>query len=146
MCLQDVSRAKLAALLPETVAAPSVPALKDEADRKPEYPKPDTNQMIPFQPRHLARMYCCTLNFSSSFYSQVRCCSLFCISLKHERIYLLVFLPTAPGLHPVPGGVFPVPPAAVVLMKLLPPPTCFTVSSSSSLTLSSSYLLVINTR
>uniref|UniRef100_A0A4W5KEJ2 Cleavage stimulation factor subunit 3 n=1 Tax=Hucho hucho TaxID=62062 RepID=A0A4W5KEJ2_9TELE len=32
---------------------------------------------------------------------------------------------TAPGLHPVPGGVFPVPPAAVILMKLLPPPTCF---------------------
>lgn len=54
-CVQDVSRAKLAALLPETVVAPSVPALKDEADRKPEYPKPDTNQMIPFQPRHLAR-------------------------------------------------------------------------------------------
>lgn len=55
VCLQDVSRAKLAALLPETVVAPSVPALKDEVDRKPEYPKPDTNQMIPFQPRHLAR-------------------------------------------------------------------------------------------
>lgn len=54
-CLQDVSRAKLAALLPETVVAPSVPTLKDEVDRKPEYPKPDTNQMIPFQPRHLAR-------------------------------------------------------------------------------------------
>uniref|UniRef100_A0AAX7UQL8 Cleavage stimulation factor subunit 3 n=1 Tax=Astatotilapia calliptera TaxID=8154 RepID=A0AAX7UQL8_ASTCA len=51
---KDVSRAKLAALLPETVVAPSVPALKDEVDRKPEYPKPDTNQMIPFQPRHLA--------------------------------------------------------------------------------------------
>uniref|UniRef100_A0A667YD80 Cleavage stimulation factor, 3' pre-RNA, subunit 3 n=1 Tax=Myripristis murdjan TaxID=586833 RepID=A0A667YD80_9TELE len=83
---KDVSRAKLAALLPETVVTPSVPTLKDEADRKPEYPKPDTNQMIPFQPRHLA----------------------------------------PPGLHPVPGGVFPVPPAAVVLMKLLPPPTCFT--------------------
>uniref|UniRef100_A0AAR2JYZ7 Cleavage stimulation factor subunit 3 n=1 Tax=Pygocentrus nattereri TaxID=42514 RepID=A0AAR2JYZ7_PYGNA len=83
---KDVSRAKYAALIPEAVVAPSAPALKDEADRKPEYPKPDTNQMIPFQPRHLA----------------------------------------PPGLHPVPGGVFPVPPAAVVLMKLLPPPTCFT--------------------
>uniref|UniRef100_A0A7N6BWW6 Cleavage stimulation factor subunit 3 n=1 Tax=Anabas testudineus TaxID=64144 RepID=A0A7N6BWW6_ANATE len=61
---KDVSRAKLAALLPETVVAPSVPALKDEADRKPEYPKPDTNQMIPFQPRHLARISpsCCCLN------------------------------------------------------------------------------------
>lgn len=54
--LQDVSRAKMAAMLPETVVAPSVPTLKDEVDRKPEYPKPDTNQMIPFQPRHLARM------------------------------------------------------------------------------------------
>lgn len=53
--LQDVSRAKLAALLPETVVTPSAPTLKDEVDRKPEYPKPDTNQMIPFQPRHLAR-------------------------------------------------------------------------------------------
>uniref|UniRef100_A0A3P9LU88 Cleavage stimulation factor subunit 3 n=1 Tax=Oryzias latipes TaxID=8090 RepID=A0A3P9LU88_ORYLA len=83
---KDVSRAKLASMLPETVVAPSVPVLKDEVDRKPEYPKPDTNQMIPYQPRHLA----------------------------------------PPGLHPVPGGVFPVPPAAVVLMKLIPPPTCFT--------------------
>lgn len=39
---------------------------------------------------------------------------------------------TAPGLHPVPGGVFPVPPAAVVLMKLLPPPICFQVCSPFS--------------
>uniref|UniRef100_A0A3P9ANC3 Cleavage stimulation factor subunit 3 n=1 Tax=Esox lucius TaxID=8010 RepID=A0A3P9ANC3_ESOLU len=71
---KDVSRAKLAALLQtETVVTPSAPTQKDEADRKPEYPKPDTNQMIPYQPRHLA----------------------------------------PPGLHPVPGGVFPVPPAAV---------------------------------
>lgn len=56
VCLKDVSRAKLAALLPEAVVAPSVPTLKDDPDRKPEYPKPDTNQMIPYQPRHLARM------------------------------------------------------------------------------------------
>ncbi|XP_034044698.1 cleavage stimulation factor subunit 3 isoform X2 [Thalassophryne amazonica] len=83
---KDVSRAKLASLLPETIVVPSVPTLKDDLDRKPEYPKPDTSQMIPFQPRHLA----------------------------------------PPGLHPVPGGVFPVPPVAVILMKLLPPPTCFT--------------------
>lgn len=53
---QDVSRAKLAAIIPDPVVAPSiVPVLKDEVDRKPEYPKPDTQQMIPFQPRHLAR-------------------------------------------------------------------------------------------
>lgn len=52
-----MSRAKLTALIPEAVVTPSAPALKDEADRKPEYPKPDTNQMIPFQPRHLAREY-----------------------------------------------------------------------------------------
>uniref|UniRef100_A0AAY4E0K6 Cleavage stimulation factor subunit 3 n=1 Tax=Denticeps clupeoides TaxID=299321 RepID=A0AAY4E0K6_9TELE len=70
---KDASRAKLNALIPEAVVTPTVPILKDEVDRKPEYPKPDTNQMIPFQPRHLA----------------------------------------PPGLHPVPGGVFPVPPAAV---------------------------------
>ncbi|XP_051953719.1 cleavage stimulation factor subunit 3 [Xyrauchen texanus] len=82
---KDVSRAKYAALIQEAVVTPSTPAMKDEADRKPEYPKPDTSQMIPFQPRHLA----------------------------------------PPGLHPVPGGVFPVPPTAVVLMKLLPPPSCF---------------------
>ncbi|MEJ1278508.1 cleavage stimulation factor 3' pre-RNA subunit 3 [Cricetulus griseus] len=51
----DVSRAKLAAIIPDPVVAPSiVPVLKDEVDRKPEYPKPDTQQMIPFQPRHLA--------------------------------------------------------------------------------------------
>ncbi|KAM4720775.1 cleavage stimulation factor subunit 3 isoform 1-T1 [Rhinophrynus dorsalis] len=83
---KDVSRAKLAALIPEQVVTPSIaPSMKDEVDRKPEYPKPDTSQMIPFQPRHLA----------------------------------------PPGLHPVPGGVFPVPPAAVILMKLLPPPVCY---------------------
>uniref|UniRef100_A0AAZ3NR51 Cleavage stimulation factor subunit 3 n=1 Tax=Oncorhynchus tshawytscha TaxID=74940 RepID=A0AAZ3NR51_ONCTS len=53
---KDVSRAKLAALLQtETVVTPSAPTQKDEADRKPEYPKPDTSQMIPYQPRHLAR-------------------------------------------------------------------------------------------
>uniref|UniRef100_A0A8C7T4G2 Cleavage stimulation factor subunit 3 n=1 Tax=Oncorhynchus mykiss TaxID=8022 RepID=A0A8C7T4G2_ONCMY len=52
---KDVSRAKLAALLQtETVVTPSAPTQKDEADRKPEYPKPDTSQMIPYQPRHLA--------------------------------------------------------------------------------------------
>uniref|UniRef100_A0A8C1VFA4 Cleavage stimulation factor subunit 3 n=1 Tax=Cyprinus carpio TaxID=7962 RepID=A0A8C1VFA4_CYPCA len=83
---KDVSRAKYAAMMPEAGVTPSTPALKDEADRKPEYPKPDTSQMIPFQPRHLA----------------------------------------PPGLHPVPGGVFPVPTTAVILMKLLPPPSCFT--------------------
>ncbi|XP_064870122.1 cleavage stimulation factor subunit 3-like [Oncorhynchus nerka] len=89
---KDVSRAKLAALLQtETVVTPSAPTQKDEADRKPEYPKPDTSQMIPYQPRHMA----------------------------------------PPGLHPVPGGVFPVPPAAVILMKLLPPPTCFVVSTNT---------------
>uniref|UniRef100_A0A672RNY0 Cleavage stimulation factor subunit 3 n=1 Tax=Sinocyclocheilus grahami TaxID=75366 RepID=A0A672RNY0_SINGR len=54
---KDVSRAKYASLMPEAVVTPSTPSLKDEADRKPEYPKPDTSQMIPFQPRHLAREY-----------------------------------------------------------------------------------------
>lgn len=51
-----MSRAKYA-MIPEAVVTPSTPALKDEADRKPEYPKPDTSQMVPFQPRHLAREY-----------------------------------------------------------------------------------------
>uniref|UniRef100_A0A803K930 Cleavage stimulation factor subunit 3 n=1 Tax=Xenopus tropicalis TaxID=8364 RepID=A0A803K930_XENTR len=46
---KDVSRAKLAALIPDPVIAPSIaPSLKDDVDRKPEYPKPDTSQMIPF--------------------------------------------------------------------------------------------------
>ncbi|XP_051824428.1 cleavage stimulation factor subunit 3-like [Antechinus flavipes] len=81
---KDMSRIKLATI-PDPVETPStMPDLKDET-RKPEYPKPDVQQMLPFLPRHLA----------------------------------------PPGLHPVPGGVFPVPPAAVVLMKLLPPPVCF---------------------
>ncbi|XP_067035350.1 cleavage stimulation factor subunit 3-like [Acropora muricata] len=37
------------------------------------------------------------------------------------------FKPTAGavGVHSVPGGVFPIPPAAQHLMTLLPPPTCF---------------------
>ncbi|CAG9829606.1 unnamed protein product [Diabrotica balteata] len=30
-----------------------------------------------------------------------------------------------PGEHPVPGGTFPMPPAAAHLCTLLPPPTCF---------------------
>uniref|UniRef100_A0A8C4NI44 Cleavage stimulation factor subunit 3 n=1 Tax=Dicentrarchus labrax TaxID=13489 RepID=A0A8C4NI44_DICLA len=67
---KDVSRAKLAAMLPETVVTPSTPAQKDEADRKPEYPKPDTNQMIPFQPRHLARTMqrvCCCFSLQGPF-------------------------------------------------------------------------------
>uniref|UniRef100_A0A8C4R4R7 Cleavage stimulation factor, 3' pre-RNA, subunit 3 n=1 Tax=Eptatretus burgeri TaxID=7764 RepID=A0A8C4R4R7_EPTBU len=55
--------------------------------KKPEYPKPNTRQMVPFQPRHM----------------------------------------TPPGLHPIPGGVFPVPAAAINLLKLLPPPICFHV-------------------
>lgn len=58
MNLQDVSRAKLSTIIPDPVVAPSiVPVLKDDVDRKPEYPKPDTQQMIPFQPRHLARKW-----------------------------------------------------------------------------------------
>ncbi|KAI4880194.1 hypothetical protein NFI96_026030 [Prochilodus magdalenae] len=206
---KDVSRAKYAALIPEAVVAPSAPALKDEADRKPEYPKPDTNQMIPFQPRHLARAQ--TSKMSVIRYQKNICAqeevwecggvgkedkvwrraAVFAwigwaspprlkrdSSLKMTRCHSeslhdslsCVVQPSAngaaltgrlmedttarwmsvmvavwfsqdwsvigwglgnqscdpPGLHPVPGGVFPVPPAAVVLMKLLPPPTCFT--------------------
>ncbi|XP_022256823.1 cleavage stimulation factor subunit 3-like [Limulus polyphemus] len=58
---------------------------EEEADAKPNYPRPDTNQMIPFKPRQI--------------------------------------IPT--GAHPVPGGIFPPPPAASVLMTYLPPPSCF---------------------
>uniref|UniRef100_A0A6I8SHI8 Cleavage stimulation factor subunit 3 n=1 Tax=Xenopus tropicalis TaxID=8364 RepID=A0A6I8SHI8_XENTR len=80
---KDVSRAKLAALIPDPVIAPSIaPSLKDDVDRKPEYPK-----HVPDDP------------FPDGTFT--------------------------PGLHPVPGRVFPVPPAAVILMKLLPPPICF---------------------
>ncbi|KXJ23727.1 cleavage stimulation factor subunit 3 [Exaiptasia diaphana] len=40
---------------------------------------------------------------------------------------MMPFKPTAgtAGFQPVPGGVFPVPPAAAHLMTLLPPPSCF---------------------
>uniref|UniRef100_A0A8C5DLU8 Cleavage stimulation factor subunit 3 n=1 Tax=Gouania willdenowi TaxID=441366 RepID=A0A8C5DLU8_GOUWI len=87
---KDASRVKLAAHLPEAVVAPLVPTLKDEGDRKPEYPKPDTNQMIPFQPRHLARTSsqaltcqspcCCQFFFSPPF---VDVCKLFdCFSMQ----------------------------------------------------------------
>lgn len=40
--------------------------------------------------------------------------------------YCLV-LSTATGAHPIPGGVFPPPPAASELMTKLPPPDCFVV-------------------
>uniref|UniRef100_A0A673MIK8 Cleavage stimulation factor subunit 3 n=1 Tax=Sinocyclocheilus rhinocerous TaxID=307959 RepID=A0A673MIK8_9TELE len=42
------------------------------------------------------------------------------------RFVILFISILTPGLHPVPGGVFPVPTTAVILMKLLPPPSCFT--------------------
>jgi len=34
----------------------------------------------------------------------------------------------AADAHPVPGGVFPLPPAATDLLLKLPPPQCFSVS------------------
>lgn len=49
------------------------------------YPRPDTDQMIPFKPK---------VNCAASF-------------------------------HPIPGGIFPPPPAAAHLMQILPPPHCF---------------------
>ena len=46
-----------------------------------------------------------------------------CVKRTDESLCL-----TAPGSHPVPGGVFPPPPAAAALLQLLPPPQCFNVS------------------
>ena len=64
-----------------------------------------------------------------------------CIEILHPTpLFLSV---TAPGLHPVPGGVFPVPPAAVVLMKLLPPPICFQVCSPFSWQIFSLWVKVV---
>ena len=133
---KDVSRAKLAAIIPDPVVAPSiVPVLKDEVDRKPEYPKPDTQQMIPFQPRHLAPP---GLHPVPGGVFPVVAPSIVPVLKdevdrkpeypKPDTQQMIPFQPrhlAPPGLHPVPGGVFPVPPAAVVLMKLLPPPICF---------------------
>ncbi|XP_036595701.1 cleavage stimulation factor subunit 3-like [Trichosurus vulpecula] len=83
---EDISHNKLTTIVPDPVATPSrLPVFKEQVDRKPKYPRPDIQQMIPFLPRYLA----------------------------------------PPASHPVPGGVFPVPPAALGLMKLLPPPVCF---------------------
>uniref|UniRef100_A0A8B9RI48 Cleavage stimulation factor, 3' pre-RNA, subunit 3 n=1 Tax=Astyanax mexicanus TaxID=7994 RepID=A0A8B9RI48_ASTMX len=106
---KDVSRAKYAALIPEAVVAPSAPTLKDETDRKPEYPKPDTNQMIPFQPRHLARnpgpapcswrcvscasSCCCADEAAASsnlFYVFSVCFSLLCVCLAVEAAVELI--------------------------------------------------------
>lgn len=63
-------------MIQEAVVAPSAPTMKDDGDRKPEYPKPDTNQMIPFQPRHLARknqneLFKCPLWFYSAPMKQI---------------------------------------------------------------------------
>ncbi|KAK2147874.1 hypothetical protein LSH36_533g01063 [Paralvinella palmiformis] len=56
----------------------------DDFDR-PNFPMPDTSQMLPYKPRPNV----------------------------------------VPGSHPVPGGIFPPPPAATELMTKLPPPQCF---------------------
>uniref|UniRef100_A0A915DS50 Suppressor of forked domain-containing protein n=1 Tax=Ditylenchus dipsaci TaxID=166011 RepID=A0A915DS50_9BILA len=50
------------------------------------FPRPDTNQMLPFKPK---------------------------------------LLPAAGSQHPVPGGIFPPPPAVAQLLQLLPPPWTF---------------------
>ena len=41
---------------------------------------------------------------------------------------LLVCWFFAAGVHSVPGGVFPMPPAATHLLTMLPPPSCFQVN------------------
>ncbi|CAG5134130.1 unnamed protein product [Candidula unifasciata] len=57
----------------------------NDQSKRPTFPAPDVEQMLPFKPRAV--------------------------------------VPT--GAHPVPGGVFPPPPAASVLLQSLPPPECF---------------------
>ncbi|XP_031552725.1 cleavage stimulation factor subunit 3-like [Actinia tenebrosa] len=44
-----------------------------------------------------------------------------------DTTQMMPFKPTSGtvGFHSVPGGVFPIPPAAAHLMTLLPPPSCF---------------------
>ncbi|XP_070535055.1 cleavage stimulation factor subunit 3-like [Ptychodera flava] len=87
---RDLSK-KYAPVLPTpTMAAPTqliqeTLATEEEVEKKPEYPKPDLHQMIPFKPRQ---------------YPPV-------------------------GAHPVPGGVFPLPPSASQVLTILPPPICF---------------------
>ncbi|XP_035663153.1 cleavage stimulation factor subunit 3-like [Branchiostoma floridae] len=79
---------KLRPTTADLVSGSEVPAAAlPEIDefKKPEYPKPATDQMLPFKPRALA----------------------------------------PPGMHPVPGGVFPMPLPAASLLNLMPPPTCF---------------------
>ncbi|XP_005107016.1 cleavage stimulation factor subunit 3 [Aplysia californica] len=74
--------------LPATSAKQALLATQDDESEKakrPRYPQPDVEQMLPFKPRAV--------------------------------------VPTA--AHPVPGGVFPPPPAASVLLQVLPPPECF---------------------
>ena len=41
---------------------------------------------------------------------------------------LIAVVYLAADAHPVPGGVFPPPPAATDLLLKLPPPQCFNVS------------------
>ena len=38
------------------------------------------------------------------------------------RLFVLLLVP---GMHPVPGGEYPLPAPAVALVKLMPPPHCF---------------------
>ena len=46
--------------------------------------------------------------------------------MRLGHIYSLSYAATE--AHPVPGGVFPMPPAAADLVSKLPPPTSFNVS------------------
>ena len=44
--------------------------------------------------------------------------------------FVCLFVCLLAGMHSVPGGVFPTPPAAAHLMTMMPPPSCFQVHNS----------------
>lgn len=83
----------------------------ENTSRQDDYPRPDFNQLIPFRPSSKPGLLHSIVSLLS----------------KYQLIYNSCILNLVLGVHVVPGGDFPVPPAVAYLMTQIPPPSCFVV-------------------